>query len=341
MGILRRLTASALAFPVLACEHTAPFSVPDYAPTTVLVPGDPARLTYSFGSDSRATWLPDGTGFLYSEERDDEPDHDRCLARMPVRGGAIVEQICAESDPDHDSLNAFNASSVYGESRIAYFRTAMSLLVPGNLGYERAAIMVAPYASPVAAAAAVQTLPYVSPSGQPINYIDALGWSGPATLVFLGERASYTCVNTGCTREDTTYAGVEIDRLDVAGDTGLLSEVPSTDLATAVAVGGPDTIFYALSAGGDVHRRVLSTGADTVVYTFAAAASGLSYAAGRLAATVSGGLYVVSLPNDSVRVLAAAGTIGPALSPDGRLLLAEVTDINNGFVPDLWLWTVQ
>lgn len=339
LGILRRLAACLLVCSLLACEHTAPFAIPNYAPTTVLVPGQPARLTYSVGSDSRPSWLPNGAAFLYSEELEDQPDRDRCLALMGARGGAIVRQTCVESDPFHDSLNALGASAVNQQNRIAFFRTAMSLS-PENVGYERGAILVgASYASPLGTV--VQILPYISPSGQSIDYVSAIGWSGPNTLVFVGQQASYPCANPGCTRSDTTLTGVEIDRVDLKSGMPVLTEVPGTAFATAVTVAGPDTIFYSLSSDGRVHRRILNSGADSVVYTFTAgAASGLSYAAGRLAATVSGALYVLSLDSGSVQVLPGTDVGRPALSPDGRLLVAEVSDPQNGFVPDLWLWTV-
>ena len=339
LGILRRLAPCLLVCSLLACEHTAPFSVPNYAPTTVLVPGQPARLTYSVGSDSRPSWLPNGAALLYSEEREDQPDRDRCLALMGARGGAIVRQTCVETDPFHDSLNALGASAVNQQNRIAFFRTAMSLS-PENVGYERGAIVVGTsYASPLGTVA--QILPYIGPSGHSIDYVSAINWSGPNTLVFVGEEASYSCANPGCTRSDTTLIGVEIDRVDLQSGMPVLTEVPGTDFATAVTAAGPDTIYYTLSSGGQVHRRMLSNGDDSVMYTFAAgAASGLSYAAGRLAATVSGALYVLSLDNGSVQVLPGTNVDRPALSPDGRLLVAEVSDPQNGFIPDLWLWTV-
>jgi len=84
----------------------------------------------------------------------------------------------------------------------------------------------------------------------------------------------------------------------------------------------------------------LSTGADTVVFTLGGTPSGLTAAAGRLAATVAGSLQLVDLATGTNRVLRPSGADGPALSPDGHALVAQVADSANGFVPDLWLWTV-
>jgi len=326
-----------LFLAVGACEHTTPFSVSDYAPTAPLAPGNPTRLTYSTGADYGASWLPDGSAFLYSQEQSGL-DHDRCLALMPGGGGAVTRTICDDGDPDGDSLNAFLSAAVSPGSRIAYVRTAM-LAFSGGAGPDNAALVVAPFGNPLAAEVA-RVLPYISPSGRSVDIASEVAWAGPATLVFLAEQVSYPCTNFGCTTSDTVATGLEIDRVDLGSGSPVLSVVPGTDLAAALTVSGPDTLYFALGGSPQVHQRILSTGADTVVFTLGDTPTGLTAAGARLAATVSGALHVVDLATGMDQVLRASGADAPALSPDGHALVAQVADSANGFVPDLWLWTV-
>ena len=66
-----------------ACEHGAPFRPDRYGPEGPLDPGPVARLTFNAGIDAGATWLPADGGILYTAERLDRPDDDRCFAIMP------------------------------------------------------------------------------------------------------------------------------------------------------------------------------------------------------------------------------------------------------------------
>src|SRR3989442_13532083 len=77
-----------------ACEHTSPFHGGSYAPTGPLGSGSPLRLTYNPGQDLTPVWLLDGSGILYSRERTDRYDRDRCVARLPAGGGVITGELC-------------------------------------------------------------------------------------------------------------------------------------------------------------------------------------------------------------------------------------------------------
>ena len=56
------------ALLVLACGHTEPFSTPPYGTNQPFDPTPPVRLTLNTGPDRGASWLPDGSGILYSAQ---------------------------------------------------------------------------------------------------------------------------------------------------------------------------------------------------------------------------------------------------------------------------------
>ena len=96
-----------LVASLAACEHSSPFHPGTYAPTGPLGSGSPLRLTYSPGQDLTPVWLPDGSGILYSRERVDRRDRDRCLARLPAGGGAITGELCDRIPAADDSTDAY------------------------------------------------------------------------------------------------------------------------------------------------------------------------------------------------------------------------------------------
>src|ERR1043166_7375349 len=64
--------------------------------------GSTIRLTYNPRDDLGPVWLPDGSGFLYTAERGDRHDLDRCLVVMPRAGGSIEREICDRAPPADD-----------------------------------------------------------------------------------------------------------------------------------------------------------------------------------------------------------------------------------------------
>lgn len=336
MGLLRRLTVSALTAAAAACDHTAPFSVGNYGSTAPLNPGNPVQLTYNLGVDTRASWLPDGSAFLYTQEELDTPDRDRCLALMRAGGGGVTRTICDLSDLGHDSLDDFESAAVNSAARIAYLRTSMIEGI-GRVGPDAAALVVAPFGNPTAATV-LQSLPYVGSDSTGIDLVSDVHWVGLSTLVYLAEQASYSCINMGCTALDTTRAGVEIDRVDLSSAGPIRTMVPNTTQATSVASGGPDTIYYTLNGDLGVHRRILSTGSDTVVVTLAAAPTDVTVAGALVAAVVGDDVQVVNVQTSTASTLSLSSVHlqHPALSPDGKSLVADV--VIGGNSPDLWLW---
>lgn len=327
----------------MSCEHTAPFATSVESSTTPFHPGDQAQLTYNTGVDRGPSWLPGGGALLYTQEQVARADRDQCLAELPGTGGTTVRTICAASDPLGDSLNVYEAPAVAADGQLAYVRTSMYRLA-GRHTPDEGALVLATVAAPLSAAV-LTTLPFFSPSGSSIDLASDLAWAGAGTLVFLGEQVSYACANFGCTALDTTYAGIEIDRIDLE-PTPRLSVVPGTASATSVAAGGPDTIFFTLPGSGQVHRRILSTAADSVVVDVGSPVTDLTVAGTRIAGVVGSALRVLDLGGGIDITIAKLDSAlhRPALSPDGRHLVAEVAPVDTlsgrPGPADLWIWTL-
>ena len=83
---LRRLALAGGVFLALACGHTDPFTTPPYGTDQPFDPTPPVRLTLNPGPDREASWLPDGSGILYSAQQSTRRDHDVCLAELPADG---------------------------------------------------------------------------------------------------------------------------------------------------------------------------------------------------------------------------------------------------------------
>lgn len=341
MRILSCLTASAIAAGALACNHTTPFSAEDYGATQPLIPGNPAQLTYNTGVDTRASWLPDGSAFLYTQEEIGEPDRDRCLALMPASGGSITRTICDLSDPGDDSLNDFESAAVSPTGGMVYVRTA-AVAGLGGAGPDNAALVSAPYGNPLTATV-LRSLPYFGPASRAVDMVSDVHWVGPSTIVFLTEQWTYPAACGTCLNVDTVRTGLDIQRLDLA-QPPVLSLISNTNQATSVAAGGPDTIYYTLAGDPGVHRRVLTTDADTVVFTFGGAPTDVSVAGARLAVTVASIPHVVDLSSgiDTAFPLTGVHAARPALSPDGHTLVAELVPLDTlgqATGPgDLWIW---
>src|SRR5947199_248890 len=87
---------------------------PPRAPAGPLGTGAALRLTYNPGTDLAPLWLPGGSGaggILYTAERVDRADHDRCFAILPPAGGAIERYVCRTSAAD-DSVDVFENAAL-------------------------------------------------------------------------------------------------------------------------------------------------------------------------------------------------------------------------------------
>lgn len=362
--------AALLLLAMAACAHGEPFEVTDPALEAPFSATPPVRLTFSEGDDRTPAWLPDGSGIIYSSERLDSPDRDRCLLVLPPAGGTVRSTRCERAVAHEDTTDRFESPAVSAEGRIVFLRAVSSI---GLQKGPRMHLMLGAASDP-AAATPVTIVPYFAPSGKTHNYFSHPQWLGPNRFAYLAEDLFYQ----GSTFMPDTFAtGMEIVRADLAGDAVALSVVPGTELASSVAAGGDEnTIVFTLGGDSRVYRQSLISGERTVLHDFGAAgiARDAQLRGSILVAVVGrsvlfqfetahgfvqrdegGDLHVVNLATGSTRVESRLETLfrRPALSPDGRSVVVEASpfapvhvgpdsDFNaTNHRPDLWLFDLQ
>jgi len=330
---------------LLSCEHSAPFGAANTGSTNhPLGSGTPVQLTYNPGHEHSPAWLPDGSGFFYSEQRLDRADMDRCLAELPPLGGSILRRICRHTFGAEDSTDVFDSPAVAADGQIA-FVAASSAARLLSLAPTHQALVLAPLAHPDSAQVLLP-IPYTSPTGRTHTGASHLEWLADGSLQFVGERVTYPV-------PDTARTGVELMRLTLVAGQWTLASLAGFDGVSSAAAVGVDTIYYTLVGDSRVLRRILSSGADTVIWDFGSAVGGgiardLIVRGSRLMAVVSGMIYyaidstlgpsqrdnggdlhVVDLSTGSEVALGFSDPNRPiwfrrpALSPDGRLLVTE------------------
>jgi hypothetical protein len=327
-----------LAAALAGCEHGAPFLPVDYAPSQPYNAPPLIRLSLNPGNDMMPAWLPDGQ-IVYTAERIDRADHDRCLAVMPGSGAAVSGYICRTS-ASNDSLDAFMevAPSPQGSSQIAYVRQGSYRLPIPPISPNEQVITVAPLGDPNAGRE-VRSLPYLAPSGRTHWGISHLRWLDASRLIYVGEDVSYPRGCSSCP-PDTVRVGLEIAILDLTPATPTVAIVPGTASASSVSVGATsDTIYFTRENDAAVYRHAFSSGATDTVHDFGGGrlVRDVAWAAGRLFVVVDGFpdiggdvhiLGPAAGADSLVRPPARAGGAfvwfeRPAPSPDGRRFVAQ------------------
>lgn len=365
-----RKAAFATIALALACSHGEPFAVEDQSRDTPFSSTPPVRLTFNDGDDRTAAWLPDQSGIIYSSERLDAIDHDRCLLVLPPGGGSVRRAACADAAHE-DSTDRFESPAVSPEGRIVFLRAVSTIGLQKGPAMH---LMLGSIEDP-AAAAPMTIVPYFASSGKTHYNVSRLQWLGAERFVYLAEDLFYQ----GSTfLPDTFSTGLEIGLGEIVGGDALaLTVVPGTELASSVAAGpDDDTIFYTLGGDSRVYRQLLSTGERTVLHDFGAGniARDVQVRGNTLVAVVGrsvlfqfedahgwvqrdegGDLHVVNLAAGSTQSVSLEATLfrRPALSPDGRFIVVEASpyapvhvgpdsDFNaTNHRPDLWLFDLQ
>lgn len=327
------------------CGHDEPFSAPPYGTTQPFDPTPPIQLTLNEGADRGASWLPDGSGILYSAQQLGRTDKDLCLAELPGGGGTQRRLICDVDRADGDLLNAFESPVVGADGRLAFVRASASM---GATNPSREGIVVAPKLDP-ATASEVQRIPYTIPGELPHTAVTALRWQRDGRLLYVGGAATLRSVCSLCLL-DTITTGRKVALLDLAPGAAAGASAPvalaGTDFASGASPGASaDEVYFTLGGESRVFRRLLSTGETSVAHDFGAAgiARDVHVAGGRLVATVggrvafstdpelgptqwdSGGIvHLVDLASDVDVPLAGPGLFRrPVLAPAGDRVVAE------------------
>jgi WD40 repeat protein len=336
-----RATAAGLALIAAACDHGTPFKPELPAPAPPFTSLFPRRLTFNVGDDRTPSWLPDGSGIIYSSEREDRPDHDRCLAVLPADGGTIRSRYCRVEPIHEDSTDVMEAPAVSLDGRI-FFHQAESRIGRQKLG--TSTLMLGSADDPLRAQT-IRFLPYTAPNGRFHSSIRIPQWIGSDSLVYLAELLFYE----GSTfLPDTFYTGVDVVLLDLSAGTPVFNVLSGTDYASSVSVSDEAGILY-YTLGGDsrVFRRALSTGDVTVVHDFGGGsiARDVQVKGTRLVAVIGGSvlyrfedahgfvqrdeggnLAFVDLTTGGTTVFATDSVLfrHPMISPDGSRVVAEV-----------------
>ncbi|MDQ3137623.1 MAG: hypothetical protein M3Q93_08550 [Gemmatimonadota bacterium] len=335
------MTLAGTAVLALACGHTEPFSAPPYGSTQPFDPTPPIRLTLNPAADRGASWLPDGSGILYSAQQLGRADADVCLAELPPGGGSQRRLICGLAAPDAELTNAIESPAATASGRLAFLRASSSI---GGTSPSGTAVVVAPALDP-AIAAEVQRLPYTIPGEPPHGAVTALRWLDETRLVFVGGSMAYRTECQLC-QVDTIGTGLKVVVLDVPPSGPAPVALSGTDFASSVSPGATaDEIYFTVGGDGRVFRRLVSSGQTSVAHDFGAAgiARDVHVAGGRLVATVggrvtfsvdstlgltqwdSGGIvHVVDLASGAGVALSAPGMLRrPVLAPAGDRVVTE------------------
>lgn len=354
------LRAGLAVFVLFAgCDHTAPFRPGDYGPAAPAFSGS-LRLTYNPGLDWMPAWLADGSGILYSLQRLDRDDLDRCLGILPPGGGTLVRVLCHRVPAADDSTDVLEAAAAREDGRVALVRASSPLDVP-SLSPRYQALVVTTL-DRVADHRVLRTIPYTPdepPGAQPHDGVSQIHWIGDSTLAYVAERVAYPRPCSGCA-PDTLRWGLAIATIAWDGAAARVSEVAGTIGASSLALGAsPDTLYYTVNGDSRVYARALATGATAVVHDFGAGriARDITLRGNRLVGVVGGDvaftqdpvlgsvqrdaggpLVLVDLAAGTETPLGAGGSFRrPRFSPAGTTLVVERWDASS---PDLWLLAV-
>ena len=353
----------------MACEHSSP-AEPEPPPALPPVSSaSPVRLTFNLADDRTPSWLPDGSGIIYSSERHDRSDRDRCLNVLPAAGGTVSASYCQLHPIHDDSTDLMESPAQHADGRLFYHRI-ISWVGQQKLG--ASALVLASQEAPLQATL-LQPLPYTAPNGRFHSSIRTPQWIGRDSVLYLAEQLFYE----GSTFfPDTFYTGLDAAILDLSGATPRVEVIPGTDYASGVALGeDSQTIYYTLGGDSRVYRRSLSSGEVAIVYDFgsgtivrdpqvrgthlvAVVGGSVLYrfedAHGNVQRDEGGDLVSVNLSDGSRRLFAGDSVLfrHPSISPDGSHVVVEVqpfapvhSELDSDFnAPnhraDLWLFAM-
>ena len=288
-----RLRLALAIVAVAACNHDAAFSPRPYTPGQPSGVGPLVRLTFNPGGDLGPAWLPDGSGFLYTVERSDRPDLDRCLAQMPAAGGSIAREICNLTAPSSDSVDAYTSAAVSTAGRLAYVRASAPLGFGWPLSPRRHDLVLATLADP-RRVTVLESFPIAAPSGHDHDEAAQVRWLSDQSLVYLAQSVAYIPPCQFCGGRDTITIGLEIARLDLGGPAPVLTILPGTDQASSLTTVGSDTAYFTVYGDSRVFRLALGSGTLDVAHDFGAGAlpRDVQVSGNRLVAVVGGHMEI-------------------------------------------------
>ncbi len=280
---------------------------------------------------------------MYSSEREDRRDHDRCLAVLPSEGGTITRRYCPTDLREDDSTNLMESPAISPDGKI-FFHQVTSWIGQQKLG--ESSLRVANADDPIKSTQ-ITLVPYTASNGRIHSSIRSPAWTSPTTVIYLAEQLFFQ----GSTFfPDTFFTGLDIVRLDLSGASPVFEAIAGTQYASSVAVTSePNVIYYTLGGDSKIYRQDLTSHQVTTVYDFGAGniARDVTIRGNTLVAVVGrsvlyqfeaahdgyvqrdegGDLHFVDLAN-ALRDSVSTDSVlfrHPVLSPDGHRVVVEVT----------------
>ncbi|MGE0354697.1 MAG: hypothetical protein AB7Q69_15880, partial [Gemmatimonadales bacterium] len=279
----------------------------------------------------------------YTFEDLGRPDRDRCIGVLPAAGGTISRTICVRTPGTEDSTDALAQAAPGPNGQLLLLRASSGV---NQISPVTAGLVLATMTDPLQGLQ-VQHYPFLTPGGHQAGGIGEVQWLDATHALFLAQAVNYPAVCPGCRQRDTLAVGVEVLYADLSGPAPVIANVPNTDEVSSIAAGTTgDDFYYTINGDTRVYRRVLSTGATSIVHDFGAQgiARDVSLRGNRMLAVVggvitysvdptlgpvqrdSGGIVVdVDLTNGSSSPIAVPNVFfrNPALAPDGRHAVAQ------------------
>ncbi|HKV76130.1 MAG TPA: hypothetical protein VJN95_16550 [Gemmatimonadales bacterium] len=331
------------------CSHSEPFQPGNEGPTGPHNSTLPYQLTLSTDQDLSPSRAADGN-WLYAYTERTQGLINRCLAELPLDGGARTRSHCDVSlgIPGHYSTLTWPAESQDG--RLVYFRTrGVGIGGPQT----SAGLMLGSFATRDSGQL-LRAVPYASAHGT-VRGITHLHWLDGHTLIYVATQVEYRCVGLFCNGLDTLESGLQIERFDLDHPPAIPDVVPGTDYATSV---DPDAdgsgFFYTIVNDTRVYHRTVATarvdtvydwgglgiardvqGSDSVLYAVVGGSVSPDTAATGIQVDHGGVLRRVDLRTGTTSLVDLGGILvrHPSLNAGKHRIVAESTDP----AVDLWL----
>lgn len=314
----RRLAALLGLAWLLGCGHSEPFGNRSFETDQPFNPSPPVQLTLNRGPDRGASWLPDGSGILYSTQGVATPENDICLANLPPTGGRQRSLHCTLSPTGTNLTEALESAAVSQDGRLAFFAASSPI---GALAPERQDLALAPLNDP-ATRTSLLRIPYTIPGRRTHGGLSQIHWLSPTRLLYLGEAVSLIRPCQFC-QIDTLRSGLDAVWLSVE-PVGAPQPIPGTDNASGVSPGSTaDEVYYTIGGDTRVFRQTLSSGQVSVAHDFGPAgiARDVHVLGDRMAAVVGGRVHFRDDPTLGVTQWDSGGIVHVVNLQDGSDLV--------------------
>src|SRR5256885_5612351 len=186
MRPLNAVAGLALALAVAGCGHSALPAAPGSGSSRPFTGGSPRRLTFNLGDDRAPAWLPDGSGLLYSFQRLDRPDHDRCLGVLPPQGGRLEHTLCDANPAADDSTNVLTEPAPTPDGRLAYLLVGSQTI---DITPDYTAVVLGTLDG--AAVRGLPAVPFLPPHTVRPGPASPPPWPGRPAIAYLADRVGY------------------------------------------------------------------------------------------------------------------------------------------------------